>query len=109
MFVIYKIPAANPATLIGERVAEIYLDIYIYTAFLPACLPSFLACIHDTRVHARMCHLFTFQVSLETRTNKTSECVSSARKMCLTITYDNVHERAIQRLLHLCVFVFFGK
>ena len=97
-------------------------NIYIYTAFLPSCLPAFLpsflacmhpcmhacvhACIHDTRVHARRYHLFTFQVSLETRTNKTSECGSSARKMCLTITYDNVHERAIQRLLHLCVFVF---
>ena len=91
------------------------------SAFLPSCLPAFLACmhpcmhacvhacIHDTRVHARRYHLFTFQVSLETRTNKTSECGSSARKMCLTITYDNVHERAIQRLLHLCVFVFFGK
>ena len=85
------------------------------SAFLPSCLPAFLpcmhacvhACIHDTRVHARRYHLFTFQVSLETRTNKTSECGSSARKMCLTITYDNVHERAIQRLLHLCVFVFF--
>ena len=92
-----------------------------YWRDLPSFLPSFLACmhpcmhacvhacIHDTRVHARRYHLFTFQVSLETRTNKTSECGSSARKMCLTITYDNVHERAIQRLLHLCVFVFFGK